>query len=212
MMHSLKKYLVSCIVYRIGNTFGIRDTHSRGFTLIETLVAISLLTTAIVAPMALTAQSLGSAYYARDQATAFYVAQEAIESVRSIRDAQILCLAKSTCPAGKSNLFGSIPLGDQAFTIDTTKGDPSAAIVNCAGGPAPTYGCPALQTDGSLYGYNSGWTNTNFTRSVSAAFISGTQDEIRISVTVSWQTQGIQTKSFTITSDMYRWVADGSGA
>ena len=53
-------------------------TMKKGFTLIETLVAVSLLTVAIVAPMTLTARSLSAAYYARDQITAFHLAQEAI--------------------------------------------------------------------------------------------------------------------------------------
>lgn len=179
--------------------------HTRAFTLIETLVAISLLTTAIIAPMALTAQSLGSAYYARDQVTAFYLAQEAIESLRAIRDSQILQIAKSA-DASSINLFGSIPLNNQPFTVDTTKSDPADAISTCSDV------CQPLQTNGTLYGYQNGWTDTNFTRTVTAAFIAGTQDEIRISVTVSWQTQGIKVRSFTISSDMYRWVNDGSGA
>ncbi|MBI4087780.1 prepilin-type N-terminal cleavage/methylation domain-containing protein [Candidatus Kaiserbacteria bacterium] len=176
-----------------------------GFTLIETLVAISLLTVAIVAPMALAAQSLSSAYYARDQVTAFYLAQEAIESVRAIRDSQVLQIAKSA-NASSINLFGPIPLNDQPFTIDTRKSDPAQAISICSGECAP------LQTDGTLYGYETGWVDTNFTRTVKAAFVAGTQDEIRISITVSWKTGSIQTRSFTISTDLYRWVNDGSGA
>src|SRR3989344_5745503 len=63
---------------------------SRGFTLIETLVAVTLLSVAITAPMSLTTRSLAAAYYARDQITAFHLAQEAIESVRHARDHNIL--------------------------------------------------------------------------------------------------------------------------
>ena len=74
-----------CILYfpKVGIS---HQKTSRGFTLIETLVAVSLLAVVIVAPMSLTTQSLSSAYYARDQMTAFHLAQEAIESVRSVRD------------------------------------------------------------------------------------------------------------------------------
>jgi prepilin-type N-terminal cleavage/methylation domain-containing protein len=177
-----------------------------GFTLIETMVAITLLSVAIVAPMGLTAQSLGSAYYARDQITAFYLAQEAIESIRALRDAQILQIAKRSDGASV-DLFGPIPLNEQPFTIDTTQSDPATAIQNCNGV------CPPLQTDGTLYGYSNGWADTNFTRTVKAAYVANSNnDEIRVSVTVSWKTQSIQTRAFTITSDMYRWVADGSGA
>ena len=179
-----------------------------GFTLIETLVAIALLTVAIIAPMALTVQSLKSAFYARDQVTAFYLAQEAIESVRSIRDSQILRIAKSS-DASSIDLFGSIPK-ITPFTIDVTRSD---AIQTCSGT------CQPLKTDGTLYGYQSGWTKTNFTRTVIACYVqpdsgacnSTRSDEMRVSVTISWQTQGIKTRTFTIVSDMYRWVKDGSG-
>jgi prepilin-type N-terminal cleavage/methylation domain-containing protein len=198
-MHHFKKFI----------PFTRTQKDAPGFTLIETMVAITLLSVAIVAPMSLTAQSLATAYYARDQITAFYLAQEAIEAVRSLRDSQILQIAKSS--SGSSiNLFGPIPLNNQPFTIDARQTDPGAAITTCADGPAPLYGCPPLQTDGTLYGYNTGWTNTNFTRIVDAALVPGTQDEIQISVTVTWQTGAFQRRSFTISSDLYRWVADGS--
>ncbi len=190
------------------------DTRN-GFTLVETMVAISLLTVAIVAPMALTAQSLGSAYYARDQVTAYYLAQEAIESVRAIRDGQILCIAKNDCPAGNNNLFGAIP-NNTPFRIDVRTG----AIHACNADPGGN--CIPLQTDGTLYGYQDGgpgtWTNTNFTRTAIACYVqsdgtcTGTPtDEMQVRVTVSWQTEGIQARTFTISSDLYRWINDGSG-
>ena len=179
--------------------------HRNGFTLIETLVAISLLTVAVIAPIALTAQALQTAYYARDQITAFYLAQEAIEGLRSVRDAQILQITQ-TADASSINIFGPIPLNDQPFTIDARTADPGQAISTC------TDVCPPLQTDGTLYGYQSGWTDTNFTRTVKAAYAGSGQDEIRVTVTVTWRTGAFQTRTFSISENMYRWVEDGSGA
>jgi len=66
--------------------------------------------------------------------------------------------------------------------------------------------------DGTLYGYESGWTDTNFTRTVKVHAVGGAQDEIRVTVTVTWRTGSFQTRSFSISEDMYRWVNDGSGA
>jgi prepilin-type N-terminal cleavage/methylation domain-containing protein len=180
----------------------------KGFTLIETLVAISLLTIAIVAPISLTVQSLRSAYYARDQVTAFYMAQEAVEAIRSVRDGQILQIAQSP-NASSINIFGPIPLSDQSFRIDARQTDSSAAITKCSVDPGGV--CIPLQTDGTLYGYESGWAATNFTRIVKAHFIGGGQDEIRVTVTVTWQTGAFQIRSFSISENMYRWVQDGSG-
>jgi Tfp pilus assembly protein PilV len=180
-----------------------------GFTLIETLVAISLLMTAIVAPIALTTQSLVSAYYARDQITAYYLAQEAIEALRQIRDGRILQISQNSNASG-INIFGPIPLNDQPFIIDARKTDATQAITNCSGT------CPPLQTDGTFYGYagsgETGWVDTNFTRTVKAHVVGGSQDEIRITVTVSWKTGTIQTRTFSISENLYRWVQDGSAA
>ncbi len=181
---------------------------SRGFTLIETLVAVMLLSIAVVAPMSLASKSLGSAYYARDQITAFYLAQEAIEALRSIRDSQILIIAED--PDGAPDIFGLIPHLNEPFTIDGRIGDASLAIVRCDGT------CPRLETDGTLYGYPAqgddpnAWTQTYFTRTVRAHSIVGNPDEIRVTVTVTWKTGPIQERSFTISENMYRWVNDGS--
>jgi type II secretory pathway pseudopilin PulG len=208
------KYLVSCILYKIRNAFRSHDSRftihdSRAFTLIETLVAISLLTISIVAPIALTTQSLESAYYARDQITAYYLAQEAIEALRSVRDAQILQITQ-TADASGLNIFGNIPLSDKPFRIDARTTDSSTAITRCDQDPGGV--CIPLQTDGTLYGYQSFWTNTNFTRIVKANFIGNGQDEVRVTVTVTWQTGAFQSRSFSISENLYRWVQDGSGA
>lgn len=179
--------------------------NTRGFTLIETLVAITLLSVAIVAPMALATQSLATAYYARDQITAFYLAQEAIEAVRAIRDAQILQIAQST-GGSQIDLFGPIPLGNQPFTVDAREADPGQAIELC------NTTCGPLQTDGTLYGYNASWADSNFTRTVSAALVGSGQDELRLSVVVKWKTGAFKERSFSISENLYRWVNDSSAA
>ncbi len=176
----------------------------KGFTLIETMVAVSLLSLAIVAPMSLASQSLASAYYARDQVTASYLAQEGIEAVRSIRDANVLKNSQ-----GQSvNLLTGIPTG-QAFVVDTRN---NQTWTTCTTNP--------LKTDGSFYGYGSGpctvndpgWTQTYFYRTMTADFVPGTTDEIRLTATVSWASGGFRARSVTISENLYRWVNDGSGA
>ena len=184
-----------------------KSFHEKGFSLVETLVAVSLLTIAITAPMALASKSLTSAYYARDQITAFYLAQEAIEAVRAVRDGQILQIAQSANATG-FNIFGPIPQ-NAAFMVDARKSGSEVIVIPlCDGGLAPTYGCLPLQTDGNLYGYGIG-TNTAFTRAVQARLVdAANSNEIRVTVTVSWKSGTIQ-RSFTISEDMYRWIEDG---
>src|SRR3989344_1482076 len=185
---------------------------SSGFTLIETLVAISLLSVAIVAPMTLASQSLSGAYYARDEITAFNLAQEGLEAVRAMRDGQILDISRTIDTSG-IDLFGAIPNG-QDFIIDSRVQNPASSVTVCL-----LNNCPPLQTDGTLYGYDPDtitWVSTNFTRTMHACYVqesglcgAGVTDEMRVTSQVSWPVAGRQTRSFTISADFYRWVHDG---
>lgn len=185
--------------------------HKRGFTLIETLVAVSLLVIAIVAPMSLVAQSLATAYYARDQVAAYALAQEGIEAVRAVRDGNILSNATANT---SRNLLDSIPIG-QNFTVDATV-DTSVVgnnALNPCGGT-----CPLLKVDsyGELYGHDATWTAyTKFRRTVYAQYagpvaINAGHDEIRVTVTVTWETASGRTRQFKMYSNMYRWIEDGA--
>lgn len=190
--------------YHILSSLSRKRSRYRAFTLIETMVAVSILALAVVAPMSLASQSLVSAYYARDQITAFYLAQEGIEAVRSIRDANIL----QNSQGNNVDLLNGIPTG-APFIIDTRT---NQTWTTCTTNP--------LKTDGSFYGYgsspctvnDSGWTQTYFYRTLTAQFVSGTTDEIKLTSTVTWVSGGLKSRSVTISENLYRWVNDGVGA
>jgi len=59
---------------------------SSGFTLIETLVAIAVLMIAIAGPLTVAEKGLSASIYAKNQTTATYLAQDAMEYVRNIVD------------------------------------------------------------------------------------------------------------------------------
>ena len=63
---------------------------SRGFTLIETMVAVTILTLAVAGPLMTASRAIVAAQSARDQLTASYLAQEGIEYVRAMRDNEYL--------------------------------------------------------------------------------------------------------------------------
>jgi prepilin-type N-terminal cleavage/methylation domain-containing protein len=57
-----------------------------GFTLLETLIAIAILTIALGAAFSVAQKSLSASYTAKNQTTAFFLASEGLELVRNIRD------------------------------------------------------------------------------------------------------------------------------
>lgn len=57
-----------------------------GFTLVEALVAISLLMIAISSPMYIAQKGLSASIFSRDQMTASFLVQDGIEAVKNIRD------------------------------------------------------------------------------------------------------------------------------
>lgn len=62
----------------------------RGFTLVETLVAISIFTVSLIGIMSVLASGISDTNYAKQKMIAGYLAQEGIECIRNTRDNYIL--------------------------------------------------------------------------------------------------------------------------
>ncbi|MBA3788898.1 type II secretion system protein [Patescibacteria group bacterium] len=78
----------------------------KGFTLIETLVAITIISVTLVAPFYAVEQSLTASFTARDQLEASMLAQEGIEYVREIRNNNYLTYYNTASPPAESWLYG----------------------------------------------------------------------------------------------------------
>lgn len=178
---------------------------TRGFTLIETLVAVALLATTIVLPYYAIQRSLYATYSARDDLVASTLAQEAVEYVRSIRDSNYIYnlrnpstpkpwLAGLDTTAGGRNCFAPA-----RCTVDVTKSTPSAALSQC-----PVSGCTAklyLSTTG-FYNMDSSGTGTRFIRYIQLTSTSAR--EVKVTSTVTWFYHG--THTVTITDIIQDWL------
>ncbi|MCX6751297.1 MAG: prepilin-type N-terminal cleavage/methylation domain-containing protein [Candidatus Nomurabacteria bacterium] len=61
-----------------------------GFTLVETLIALSIFSVSIIAMMSILGSGIANTNYAKNKIAASYLAQEGIEYVRNIRDNDVL--------------------------------------------------------------------------------------------------------------------------
>jgi prepilin-type N-terminal cleavage/methylation domain-containing protein len=172
----------------------------KGFTLVETLVALFLLTTAIGAAMYAAQTGLRSSYYARDEITASYLGIEAVEYIRNIRDHNQI--AKKNWLNGGSN-FNIEQCIDQKCTVDPLNG-PYGTIEVCGGT------CPKLRFDGTFYHH----ANTpeskesHFRRTVEIRRESNQKSgnhEIAIAVTVTWQTGSFAEQKIIVRENLFDW-------
>lgn len=168
---------------------------SRGFTLIETMVAVTILTLAVVGPLMTASRAIVAAQSARDQLTASYLAQEGIEYVRAMRDNEYLAAYRSgglNISAVAWNNFLTASINQCRATTCTL--DPSRNMGSGSGfslSPCSGDSCTPLyltQLSNGTYGYTQqDGTATRFTRTVQIVDASpdGATD-VRVVSEVSW--------------------------
>ncbi len=178
---------------------------NRGFTLVETLVAIFVMMVAIVAPMSIASQALSTARYAKEQVTAFYLAQEGIELVRDIRGNNVI----SGAAVWNEGTLGLSSPGSENYCYSTNGCYIEAkdlAVQNCSGiCPVLNIDLNQLDPDFGIYTYSLIGTNpSQFARTIRITKLSST--EISVSSTVSWASGAIGgTRLFTITDNLLNW-------
>lgn len=177
---------------------------NRGFTLVETIVAVFVLTISLAALLNLISVSLDSFKYSRDEVTANYLIQEAVDSIRNNRDSTVFLNTDQTTGGWTAflNYYGynnGTGTGNTCFP-----GNPGGCIIDPLGeqqnritvGPSGcNVICPALifndnsTNAGAFYSYTSGGLPSGFVRiitmSVATTSVNPT-DELDVTVKVSW--------------------------
>lgn len=70
-----------------------KRTSKSGFTIIETLVAITILMVSVAGPLSIATKALSNARYAKDQMIASFLAQESMEYIKNLRDNNLAAAA-----------------------------------------------------------------------------------------------------------------------
>jgi prepilin-type N-terminal cleavage/methylation domain-containing protein len=166
----------------------MNKAHQKGFTLVETLVAISILVLAVVGPMTIAARGLQGAFFAKEQLAATYLAQEGVEFMRMQRDQYAL----ANRGTGNDNWAGSLPAHCKTGAgcgIDIR----TMGVVECA----TTSGC-VLRYDASapggvdrgMYTHSGSYGFSPYTRTILIQDMNGSSndsDEVLVTARVSWQ-------------------------
>lgn len=178
-------------------------TKVTGFSLVETLVAISILLIVIVGPMTIIAGAAQSTNFSSEQVTASFLAQEGLELAQKERDDLVLSAFNAGATEGSNTAWTALvdPSGTYEYCIDTD-GDGaevcSLEIETDASGTVTVDDCSGtnrlncqLYLDASagvrsVYTHNSAGTQTPYNRTVRFEPV-GTQ-EVKITSRVTWRT------------------------
>ncbi len=194
----------------------------RAFTLIETVVSVTILAIAVVGPMTLASRSIRASTEVRLKLTATYLAQEGVEVIRNIRDNNSADdPVENGDRADWLNLNGantlltnclvdSLNLGCVPDITSTASSDAwnSTNIARAAGSldrrrvyRHPTTGIFRQRGNGPLSGY----VDTGFSRYISVSLVSPTQ--VHVVSTVTYNSKG-STRTVIAEDDIYNWFPD----
>jgi type II secretory pathway pseudopilin PulG len=164
-----------------------------GFTIVETLVAITILMIAVVGPLTIVSKALTAALDANNQMVASNLAQETMELIKNQKDQNVA--ASATWLSGISSVATPCTSSDptQTTTCDmqVTTGSPDAYTYETCG--ASTKGCqlyknPSIPT---VYTHDSSGSNipTPFTRYYYLNPVTGDptmSEQVLVRVVVTW--------------------------
>lgn len=179
--------------------------NKKGFTILEAIVAIAILSLAISGSFSAIRSGLFASSNAKEEIQAFYLVQEVVEIVRNRRDANRL----DTLYGGVSNwltgitLDSPIPARGQCHVGETCTFDSFNNNISACSGSWGS--CPVLRQDPNtfIYGYNGAWPATKFRREMQIESISAT--EVSLTVRISW-THGALNREFKTKTILTDWL------
>jgi type II secretory pathway pseudopilin PulG len=168
----------------------------KAFTLIEVLVAITILIVGIISGFVLVTRALYNVAVIKDRLTASFLAQEGIELTRQIRDSNFLRILNEESADWRDGL------GAGSYTIESKAGSGQSVSLVFYNEPMDIpnffYDDDGLKT----YNYSTGELTT-FNREIKITTIS--DDEIRVESIMRWKTRTIDF-DLIVEDHLYNWM------
>ena len=182
---------------------------TKGFTLVETLVAISILMLAILGPLTIASAGLKNSLYARDQITAYYLAQEGIEHVRYVRDDNYIRNLNGENRDWMDGLRECLILGsgDYGCTIDIPDWffNGNNPVARCTTSACST-SLLALTSNG-YYTHQQPNGTSRYSRVITIEYVGNTSDEAKVTSKVKWRT-GFGEREFELYEHVFNIYKD----
>jgi prepilin-type N-terminal cleavage/methylation domain-containing protein len=180
----------------------------KGFTLLETLVAIFILTLAITGPVYISSVAFHNTIDSRDNISAQYIAEEVIEVIRNKRDKKALELEQPD-PLWLSALLNNVPCVNEPGDSDnkcvmTRQSDGNYVFSVCNGGICPRI---PFYPDGtfSVYGEDGVLSTSKFTREFyiqKETLVGSDTSGVKLVVNIKWTDKG-RPKIYTLEERLY---------
>lgn len=180
-----------------------------GFTLVETLVAISIILVGLSGAFSVIQFGLSSSIAVKDRIISSFLAQEALEAVRNLKDSNVLKQNANGDAANPDWLSGVATAdGSSGCKTDGTVGcdynlnDTATPFTQCSGS------CAALNVDANgIFSHASGAGSqaSRFTRTIKIKELTPAnpgEKEARVEVTVSWFGH-----AFVVVENITNWFA-----
>lgn len=186
--------------------FNLNLTNNRGvgFTLIEVIVAVSVVMTGIVGAFTVTTQIISDTSVSKNRLIANYLSQEGIEIIRNIRDTNLI--------KGSTDPFitwdSQFPAGDWDWEADYTDsgyfmGFPWQLDFCIFCGSYDAGGFHLLKIDGGFYKYSGSGQETTFKRKITTHKDIG-GDELKVTVLVLWKEKNT-VHQVSVQENIHKW-------
>lgn len=179
-------------VDRVYDSYMVRSS-SAGFSLVETLVAITILLIAVLAPMRIVSQSIITANFAREELTAIFLAQEGIEYVIRERDNDALNNDDNTWDWYDHSSLAACRNNGCSYDVSRDTFD-SCSVSGC------TIYFEDSPSNAYYYSHDASGTETSFKRKVTISKQTSADHEVIITAEVTWY-------SALVRSDITRTMA-----
>ena len=183
---------------------------NKGFTLIETLVAVMIFTSSVLALIAILSTSLSTIVHIKQKLVGTYLAQEGIEYIRNMRDSYVIYEKDDTGWASFKDKI-SLCIAPNYCGIDNLEPPRKEKFTFACDSPSFSL-CKLYIKDGNYNiktgGGVGGEIDSGFIRKIQIENI--TNDEIKIISTVLWKS-GSSDKSISFSENLFNWKKLGVG-